>query len=97
LLKEEKLAKPNDTLKDITFYRPKPTDNCSDGYHGRLGIYEVLPVTETIKEMIVQRASSDKITEQAKKEGMRTMVEDGFIKAAKGTTSIEEILRVINE
>lgn len=97
LLKEEKIAKPKDTLKDIVFYRPKPSENCPDGYHGRLGIYEVLPVTETIKELIVQRATSDQITAQAKKEGMRTMVEDGFVKAAQGITSIEEILRVINE
>ncbi|MBU0546988.1 Flp pilus assembly complex ATPase component TadA [Patescibacteria group bacterium] len=97
LLKEEKIAQSKDNLKDIVFYRPKASENCPDGYHGRLGIYEVLPVTETIKELIVRKTTSDQITAQAKKEGMRTMVEDGFIKAAKGMTSIEEILRVINE
>ncbi|MDO8436163.1 MAG: GspE/PulE family protein [bacterium] len=97
ILKEEKLAKPKDTLKDITFYRPKSSKESPEGYKGRLGIYEVLPVTETIKELIIKQATSDQIQTQAKKEGMVTMVEDGFIKAAQGITSIEEVLRVIVE
>ncbi len=97
ILKEEKLAKPKETLKSINFYRPKSSKKCPEGYKGRLGIFEVLPVNETIKEMIVNKETSDKITNQAKKEGMRTMVEDGFIKAAQGITSIEEVLRVIVE
>ncbi len=97
ILKEEKLAKSKDTLKSINFYRAKASKKCPEGYKGRLGIFEVLPVNETIKEMIVNKETSDKITMQAKKEGMRTMVEDGFIKAAQGITSIEEVLRVIVE
>jgi type IV pilus assembly protein PilB len=47
-----------------------------------MGIYEVLPVTDTIKQLIVQKATSDQIQEQAEKEGMLTMVDDGFVKAA---------------
>ena len=47
--------------------------------------------------MIVKKETSDRITAQAKKQGMRTMVEDGFVKAAQGLTSIEEVLRVIVE
>jgi len=97
ILKEEKLAKPKQTLTDIPFYRPKPSKDCPEGYKGRIGLYEVLPVTETIKELIVKNATSDQIQIQAQKEGMRTMVEDGFIKAAQGITSIEEVLRVIVE
>jgi len=97
ILKEEKLIKPKQTLKDIPFYRPKASKECPEGYKGRIGIYEVLPVTETIKELIVKKAISDQITAQAKKEGMRTMIEDGFVKAAQGITSIEEVLRVIIE
>lgn len=96
-LKKDKLIKPSMEFKDIEFYRPKPNKECSEGYKGRIGIYEVLNVTETIKELIIKGASSDRIQEQAKKEGMRTMIEDGFIKAAQGVTSIEEILRVISE
>jgi len=97
VLREEKLAKPRESLSKIPFYRPKPTKECPEGYKGRIGIYEVLAVTETIKEMIVKEATSDQIQDQAQKEGMRTMVEDGFVKAAQGITSIEEVLRVIIE
>jgi len=97
ILREEKIAEAKDTIEDIDFYRPKKSKNTSDGYSGRIGIYEVLNITETIKELIVQKATADKIQDQAKKEGMRTMVEDGFVKAAQGITSIEEVLRVITE
>lgn len=96
-LKEEKLIQKKQTLKNIPFFRQKPAKECPEGYSGRIGIYEVLPVTETIKELIVKQATSDEIEAQAKKEGMRTMVEDGFVKAARGITSIEEVLRVITE
>ena len=54
-------------------------------------------MTETIKQMIVGRMTSDQIEQQAKKEGMITMLQDGFIKATQGLTSIEEILRVTKE
>ncbi|MBZ9572042.1 Flp pilus assembly complex ATPase component TadA [Patescibacteria group bacterium] len=97
ILREEKLIKKDQTFKDIEFYRPKSSKECPEGYKGRIGIFEVLPVTETIKELIVKQATSDQIQVQAQKEGMRTMIEDGFLKAAQGITSIEEVLRVIIE
>ena len=97
ILKEEKLIKPKTTFKDIEFYRPKPTKECLEGYSGRIGIFEILPITETIKDLIVKEATTDQIQSQAIKEGMRTMTEDGFLKAAQGITSIEEVLRVIIE
>jgi type II secretory ATPase GspE/PulE/Tfp pilus assembly ATPase PilB-like protein len=97
ILQEEKIIKPGQVLKDIEFYKPKPSKDCLEGYQGRIGIYEVLPVTETIKELIVKKADADQIQKQAQKEGMRTMIEDGFIKAVQGITSIEEVLRVIVE
>jgi len=97
VLKEEKIAKPKDSLKSIPFYKPKPSKDCPEGYKGRIGIYEVLNVTESIKELIVKRANTDQVQQRAQKEGMRTMIEDGFIKAAQGITSIEEVLRVIIE
>lgn len=97
ILKEEKLAPPKATWKDINFWRPKPSKDCPQGYKGRIGIYEVLNVTESIKQLIVRGATADDIERQARSEGMRTMVEDGFIKAAQGITSIEEVLRVISE
>jgi len=97
VLKEEGIAKRTDSLRDIAFYRPGSSKVSPEGYKGRIGIYEVLPVTETIKRMITEAKDADQIQEQAKSEGMRTMVEDGFIKAAQGITSIEEVLRVIAE
>jgi len=97
ILREQKILKKNQTLKDIPFYKPKFTRECPEGYKGRIGIFEVLPVTETIKELINKRASADEIQKRAQKEGMITMVEDGFLKAAEGITSIEEVLRAITE
>lgn len=95
VLKEEKIIKAKDAFKDIEFYRPKPNKENVEGFSGRIGIFEVLKVNETIKELIAKQATSDAIQDRAEKEGMRTMVEDGFIKAAQGLTTIEEVLRVI--
>jgi len=97
LLKEEKILKRKQGLEKVPFYKKKKSKECPDGYKGRIGIFEVLLVTETIKEMIVKRSSSDVIEKQAKQEGMITMVEDGLIKAVQGITTIEEVLRVITE
>jgi len=97
VLKEDKIIKAKDTFKNIPFYRPKATKECPDGYKGRIGIFEILSITETIKELIVKQATTDQIQEQAKTEGMRTMIEDGFIKAVQGVTSLEEVLRVVIE
>jgi type IV pilus assembly protein PilB len=95
ILKQEKIVKANVSWQDIDFYRPKPTKDHPEGYRGRLGIYEVLTVSLAIKELIVKQATADQIQDQAQKEGMITMIEDGFIKAVQGITSIEEVLRVI--
>lgn len=97
ILKEEKIIKTDETWKNIDFFRPKKSKECPSGYKGRIGIYEVLLVTESIKELITKEMALDKIQHYAQKEGMRTMIEDGFIKAAQGITSIEEVLRVIAE
>jgi type IV pilus assembly protein PilB len=87
-----------DQWKDIKFYRPGGCEQCSKtGYHGRLGIFEVLEADEEIGKMISQKATSEEIEIKAKSKGMFTMVEDGFMKAIQGITSIEEILRVTKE
>jgi type II secretory ATPase GspE/PulE/Tfp pilus assembly ATPase PilB-like protein len=62
-----------------------------------MGIHEVLEVTETLKELIIKRATSDELEKQARQEGMLTMFEDGVVQAARGKTSLEEILRVTKE
>ncbi|MCA9372625.1 Flp pilus assembly complex ATPase component TadA [Candidatus Woesebacteria bacterium] len=64
------------------------------GYLGRIGIYEVLSISKTIRDLVTKRADSDQIHEQAVKEGMTTMFEDGVQKVLQGMTTIEEVLRV---
>jgi type II secretory ATPase GspE/PulE/Tfp pilus assembly ATPase PilB-like protein len=71
---------------------------CNDsGYKGRVGIYEVLEITDTVRTAIMKRANAGEIRELAVKEGMTTMLQDGFQKAVQGITTIDEILRVIHE
>lgn len=96
ILKREGICKKDAKIDEVPFFCPKKTKE-SEGYKGRIGIFEVLVVSKKIKEMIVQRKTAEEIEQQAKKEGMLTMVEDGFVKAALGITSIEEVLRVIIE
>jgi type II secretory ATPase GspE/PulE/Tfp pilus assembly ATPase PilB-like protein len=96
-LKEEKIVKEDATWNDIPFYHPKEKGDTEDGYKGRMGIHEVLDMSPSIKEMVMQDKTGDDIEVQARKEGMLTMLEDGIFKAAQGLTSIEEVLRVINE
>lgn len=97
VLKHERIIKPSDTWQTVTFYKAKSNDECPDGYKGRIGIHEVLEVTESIRRLITENATSDEIYTQAQKEGMITMLEDGFIKAVQGITTLEEVLRVTSE
>ena len=96
-LKEEKIVRDDATWNDISFFKPKEKGDTEDGYKGRMGIHEVLEMSSTIKDMVIAGKTADDIEKQARKEGMLTMLEDGIYKAAKGLTSIEEVLRVINE
>jgi type IV pilus assembly protein PilB len=90
--------KSGDGWKDIKFYRPKGCEQCNnEGYHGRIGIYEVLEVNVEIEKLITASASTETIEKKAKEQGMHLMIEDGFIKAVQGMTSIEEIMRVTKE
>lgn len=85
-------------LNDVKLYRPSGCEQCNnEGYRGRIGIFEVLEIDEETKKMISQKASSNEIEEKAKEKGMFTMIEDGFLKAIVGITSIEEIMRVTKE
>ena len=83
--------------KDLKFYRGKGCKACrGTGYKGRLSITEVLPVTERIRELILKSASADAIRKAAVDEGMRPLVQDGWIKVLKGITTLEEVMRVTN-
>lgn len=96
-LKKEKVVEPKADWSTIPFYKPIKNSESEDGYSGRVGIHEVLKVTEPIRNIIMKGGTSGQIEEQAKKEGMMTMIEDGIFLAVKGVTTIEEVLRVISE
>jgi type IV pilus assembly protein PilB len=77
-------------------YRPAGCSACGNtGYRGRAGLYEVMLMSEEIERLTVERASSDAIRVVAIEQGMKTLREDGLVKAALGRTSIEEIARVV--
>ena len=96
-LQEEGVVKPDASWNDVTFYRPKENGITEDGYQGRSGIHEVFTMSQAIKDMVMEKRTGDELQNQARKEGMLTMLEDGIFKAAKGVTSIEEVLRVVSE
>lgn len=95
-LKAEKIVKSSDDWDKIKFWKavPGPED---DGFKSRVGIHEVLTMSQAIKELIMKNATSDEIEVQAKKAGMLTMLEDGIFKCVQGMTTIEEVLRVITD
>jgi len=96
-LKEENIVNKDTTWNKIPFYKQKPSSECEDGYSGRVSIYEVLYISTAVRDLVMQGTTTEKIEAQAKKEGMLTMMEDGIFKAAQGLTTIEEVLRVVNE
>jgi type IV pilus assembly protein PilB len=93
-LKAEKII-ATDNWREIPFYKALPSQE-DDGYKGRVGIHEVLIMTSGIKDLIMKDASSDQLEEEAKKEGMLTMLEDGIFKCVQGLTTLEEVLRVVS-
>lgn len=89
------LWQPQDQPK---LYKGKGDAECGNsGYFGRVGIFEVLPVSEKIGKLILEKASAAEIERQAKDEGMVTLVQDGYLKVVEGLTTVEEILRVAQE
>nr|WP_220338406.1 type II secretion system ATPase GspE [Wenzhouxiangella sediminis] len=83
--------------RPIRLYRPGTSEASPTGYRGRTGIHELLVLTEELRRMVMKHATSTEIEKQARAEGMRTMYEDGLMKALQGITSAEEVLRVTQE
>jgi type IV pilus assembly protein PilB len=95
LYKNNAIKTDKDALSSLLFYKGKGCKHCGDtGYKGRAGIYEVLEIDEKISPMIIKNAGAEELNKKAKESGMTSMSQDGFIKAKKGVTTIEEILRV---
>jgi general secretion pathway protein E len=80
-----------------TVYRPVATEENPSGYFGRTTILELLQMSDPIRRLIMQQATSGDIHNLAVNEGMRTMYQDGLLKCLQGVTTIEEILRVTQE
>jgi type IV pilus assembly protein PilB len=79
---------------DIPVFHGRGCDQCSGtGYAGRQGLYEVMPITPELRELILDRASTTELRRLAMQQGMLTLREDGLVKVRKGVTTIEEILR----
>ena len=84
------------TLRQL--FKGDGCDKCGGtGYQGRVGVFEVLPVTEKIGRLILEHAPASTIEKQAIDEGMVTMKQDGYLKVVDGVTTIEEVLRVAQE
>jgi len=96
--KEEKQPEQSETK--LTLWREKIPEDApigTSGFKGRIGIYEVLRVTEEIERLIVSNGTSNQMQDIAVKDGMVTMQQDGFVKALQGLTTVEEVLRVTRE
>ena len=85
-------------MSELLFYRGKGCKKCiNSGYRGRIGIYEILEVNEVISKYILDHAPQSEILAEAKQQKMINMMQDGFIKAKYGITTIEEVLRVTSD
>jgi type IV pilus assembly protein PilB len=85
---------PPEKAAEIKFYKGEGCEQCDGtGYRGRQGLYEVMPVTSTIRRMIVHGESADAMKEQAIADGMLTLRDDGLVKVNRGVTTLEEVLK----
>lgn len=92
----EELGVTHRPREKMKLYRPKGCRRClNTGYKGRIGVYEVMVMSEEIEWLCAERRSADEIRRVAIKEGMRTLRDDGLEKAKQGLTSLEEIMRVV--
>jgi general secretion pathway protein E/type IV pilus assembly protein PilB len=94
----ENIGFPLDRLSEGAICEPVGCEECrGTGYAGRTGIYEILLVSDAIRQMIVERRSAADIKMDALEHGMRTLRMDGWRKVLGGVTTLEEVLRVTSE
>jgi type IV pilus assembly protein PilB len=86
-----------DEIKDLTIYKAVGCDQCTRGYKGRVGIYEVMPLSEEMGRIIMAGGNSIQIADQARREGINDLRQSGLNKVRMGLTSLEEINRVTTE
>lgn len=80
-----------------TLFKGKESDECPGGYKGRIGVYEVFNMTDSMERLLAEHATSGDVQAQAQKEGMITMRQDGYFKALTGQTTLDEVERVAAE
>jgi len=89
------LNAPFDKIREHTFRRGKGCIHCRQtGYHGRTGIYEIMPISRKIRQMIIGKTGSPEILRTAREEGMRTLRESAILKLVSGLTTVSEVIRV---
>jgi type IV pilus assembly protein PilB len=81
----------------FTLYKAVGCDQCSDGYKGRVGIYQVMPISEEMGRIIMENGNAIDLADQAQKEGIRDLRESGLLKVIQGVTSLEEVNRVTKD
>jgi type IV pilus assembly protein PilB len=90
----ENIGFSEEETKEVKCYRGKGCPTCNgSGYKGRIGLFEVMPLKEEIKEMVLEGASADEIKKTAIRLGMKTLRMSGLAKIKEGVTSVEEVLR----
>jgi general secretion pathway protein E len=98
LVKEIGLDRSSETAFDGLFYRGKGCVAClQTGYRGRSGIYELLVIDDNIRALVMSGADSNVVRRKAVEQGMTTLFRDGITKIVKGTTTVDEVLRVTQE
>jgi type IV pilus assembly protein PilB len=84
-----------DEVTGITVYKAMGCDKCNDGYKGRVGIYQVMPISDNMSRLIMERCDALTLADQARKEGIADLRQSGLRKVKAGLTSLEELNRVI--
>ena len=84
-------------MNDLTLYKAVGCEKCTNGYKGRVGIYQVIPISEALGRLIMEQGNSMQLAEQATKEGAINLRQAGLIKVKAGITSLEEINRVTTD
>ena len=103
LIKRELVAIPPEQLKKANvkepyvLYEPKPSRECPKGTKGRIAVYEMLEMTPELEEIILKEPSESRIREEAKRQGMITMLQDGILKALRGIVGLEEVKKEVEE
>lgn len=86
-----------DVVKTLKVYGPVGCDQCNGGYKGRVGIYQVMPISDAMRRIIMEGGNAIQLADQAQKEGINDLRQSGLVKVASGLTSLEEVNRVTKE